>query len=86
MVVLVVPMVMVAVVLVNHRVALATGDEIAVDREGRHERYHQRYGQASPEQEGERTSVHGARYDEHYQVVHDFHDGDRERVSRESDG
>jgi hypothetical protein len=37
------------VVLVNHRMPFATGYEVAVDREGRHERHRQGESEASPE-------------------------------------
>jgi hypothetical protein len=43
--------VLAVVVLVNYRVTLATGDEPAVDREGRHERHGQCERQATPEEQ-----------------------------------
>ena len=46
LVVLLIPSV---VVLVDHRVPLATSYQVAVDREGRHKRYSKRNRQASPE-------------------------------------
>src|SRR5829696_1054027 len=72
------------VVLVDHRVPLAPGYQVAVDREGRHEGYSKRHRQAPPEQEVQGASIHSTRYEKHYQVVHYLHYRDRERVRGES--
>jgi hypothetical protein len=51
MLVVLVSSAMAAVVLVDHRVSLATRDEPAVDREGRHESDRQGERQAAPEEQ-----------------------------------
>ncbi len=50
----------VPVVLVDDGVALAAGDEVPVDREGRDERHRKRESEATPEQEAAEPSVHRA--------------------------
>jgi transposase len=71
------------VVLVDHGVPLAPSYQVAVDRKGRHERYSKRHRQASPKQSIQGTSIHSTGYEKHYQVVHDLHYRDRERVRGE---
>src|SRR5829696_6599250 len=83
LVVMIAMVVTAVMVLVNDRVPLAPGDQVAVDWESSHKRYSKRHRQAPPEQEVQGASIHSTRYDEHYQVVHYFHDGYRERVRSE---
>ena len=47
-----------------------------VDREGRRERYRQRYGEAAPEQQARKPRVHCARDEQQDAVVHDLHHDD----------
>jgi hypothetical protein len=79
-------MVAIIVVLVGQRVSLTAGDEVPVHREGRHERHAQGQCQAPPEEEIPEPGIHRTGYDYHYQVVHDLHDSDRERVRGEGQG
>ena len=75
-----------AVVRVHDGVALAAGDQPAVDRERDRSGDQQRDGEAAPEEEVRQPRFHRARDQEHDRVVDDLHHGDGDGVGGERDG
>src|SRR5918998_1315239 len=71
------------VMLMDDGVALAAGYEVAIDRERGHEGDREREGEAAPKEQARQARLHRAGDHEQYEVVHDLHDGDRERVRGE---
>src|SRR5215210_1208050 len=71
--------------LVDGRVALAPGEQPAVDRVGGGSRKHECNCEAPPEHEVAETGLERAGNDEHERVVDDLHHADADRVRRERD-
>ena len=69
----------------HHCVTPSTRDEPPVDWKRRRAGNEQRQRQASPEQPATQAGIHRPWDDQHERIVHDFDDGDRERVRREGE-
>ena len=70
---------------VDRRVALAAGDEPAVERVREHPGHHERDRERAPEEEVVEAGLHGAGDREHDPVVDDLHHRDARRVRGERD-
>jgi hypothetical protein len=76
------------VVRVDERMSFTTGNQPAVSRVSSDARDRKGGCKTQPEERFGKPCVHGARNNQHDEVVHDLHDRDRQRVSgqREAEG
>src|SRR3954451_21088113 len=68
---------------VDKRMSFAASDQPAVSRESSYACDCKRGDETAPEKRFRKSCIHRTRNDQHDEVVHNFHDGDGERIGCE---